>query len=700
MRKTGGVPLVKWGCIVTCFLPPCGGVILLEMDSLRSEEVLGGSVSNALYDRQLRLWGLDGQRALSRAHVVALGATSTLTEALKSIVLTGIRMVTLVDDRSVSNEDLATNFFLEHADVGHPLADSVMTHLCALNEDCEGRALRMSPSVWAARFVAEVETNPSASGAPLVGDLGGHVVANEAAGKGGLAVLSLLLVGTDCGDLSPVTPFVQAARRCNVPVVCAVTMGLVGYVQPWSRDRVCIHTCHDALTAVRDLRIFNPFPALKTWFDAHDPDDCQRFRVGDPDALSAHSYLPSIAILNHAYRIWVMSKRRQEPSVERTAAEPPPANTGDNPPDSILPPLSPAAYAEIRSIISGMIRRISPPQESFMEALEQCRPILNRPYCGLPPPLQALFADTRCTDPARHALQEYRHPDDPRLRRDGNCCTRRSLLEMLLREDVIVWFALRAVHHFYEQEGVLPFCGFVPDFTTTTVWFRQLSQIYETKHHEDVCRITELTLSLVQTYVLPLLPQTQHDVAETLRAWVHGLARDLVKNIWSVCLVQLLPLPGTEDPVAWRRHQAQRARRALRSLSDPTDRCSARSAYLSVGLVALHQLPPRERCGHDDCSLPVARDLFSAVEALLSDSVPEEDEEPEASGAWWEPHRHGLHQCCHEILRFGSTELASVAATVGALAAQECIKLIQRQRVPAHQLILYNGLDNQFFLME
>jgi len=250
------------------------------------------------------------------------------------------------------------------------------------------------------------------------------------------------------------------------------------------------------------------------------------------------------------------------------------------------------------------------------------------------------------------------------------------------------------------SKGVLPFCGFVPDFTTTTVWFRQLSQIYETKHHEDVCRITELTLSLVQTYVLPLLPQTQHDVAETLRAWVHGLARDLVKNIWSVCLVQLLPLPGTEDPVAWRRHQAQRARRALRSLSDPTDRCSARSAYLSVGLVALHQLPPRERCGHDDCSLPVARDLFSAVEALLSDSVPEEDEEPEASGAWWEPHRHGLHQCCHEILRFGSTELASVAATVGALAAQECIKLIQRQRVPAHQLILYNGLDNQFFLME
>jgi len=246
----------------------------------------------------------------------------------------------------------------------------------------------------------------------------------------------------------------------------------------------------------------------------------------------------------------------------------------------------------------------------------------------------------------------------------------------------------------------LPFCGFVPDFTTTTEWFRQLSQIYETKHREDVLRVTELTLSLVHTYVFPLVPHTQQDVAETLRSWVYGLAKDLVKNIWSVCLVQFLPLHGTEDPVAWRRHQAQRARRALRSVSDHTDRCSARSAYFSVGLVALHQLPPRRRNGHDDCSPPEARDLFSSVEALLSESVPEEDEEPEASAAWWEPHRHGLHQCCHEIVRFGSTEVASVAATVGALAAQESIKLIQRQRVPAHQLIVYNGLDNQFFLME
>ena len=41
------------------------------------------------YDRQLRLWGPDGQEALEHAHIALFGATATGCETLKNLVLPG-----------------------------------------------------------------------------------------------------------------------------------------------------------------------------------------------------------------------------------------------------------------------------------------------------------------------------------------------------------------------------------------------------------------------------------------------------------------------------------------------------------------------------------------------------------------------------------------------------------------------------------
>ena len=58
------------------------------------------------YDRQLRIWGEQGQSRLESARVCLLLCGPTGTEALKNLVLGGIAAFTLVDGGKVTRADL------------------------------------------------------------------------------------------------------------------------------------------------------------------------------------------------------------------------------------------------------------------------------------------------------------------------------------------------------------------------------------------------------------------------------------------------------------------------------------------------------------------------------------------------------------------------------------------------------------------
>ncbi|KAK8477102.1 hypothetical protein V6N13_061248 [Hibiscus sabdariffa] len=66
----------------------------------------------ALYDRQIRVWGADAQRRLSKSHILIYGMTGTVAEFCKNIVLAGVGSVTLVDERVVAEESLSANFLI------------------------------------------------------------------------------------------------------------------------------------------------------------------------------------------------------------------------------------------------------------------------------------------------------------------------------------------------------------------------------------------------------------------------------------------------------------------------------------------------------------------------------------------------------------------------------------------------------------
>ncbi|PAN42527.1 hypothetical protein PAHAL_8G163000 [Panicum hallii] len=66
----------------------------------------------ALYDRQIRVWGVDAQKRLSKAHVLVCGMNGTTIEFCKNIVLAGVGSLSLIDDHMVTEDDLNANFLI------------------------------------------------------------------------------------------------------------------------------------------------------------------------------------------------------------------------------------------------------------------------------------------------------------------------------------------------------------------------------------------------------------------------------------------------------------------------------------------------------------------------------------------------------------------------------------------------------------
>jgi ubiquitin-like 1-activating enzyme E1 A len=68
----------------------------------------------AVYDRQLRVWGVEAQRRLGRSSFFVAGLTGLSAEACKNVVLAGIGSVTLFDDGALAKDAHPGNF-LAHA---------------------------------------------------------------------------------------------------------------------------------------------------------------------------------------------------------------------------------------------------------------------------------------------------------------------------------------------------------------------------------------------------------------------------------------------------------------------------------------------------------------------------------------------------------------------------------------------------------
>lgn len=116
-------------------IPPNQQVMGLNGSEV-TQQANGNSLSAddiALYDRQLRLWGMEAQQKIQSANIVLITMKALANEIAKNLVLAGIGSLTVVDDQVVTEADLGAQFFLTEEDIGQNRAQAAASRIQKLN---------------------------------------------------------------------------------------------------------------------------------------------------------------------------------------------------------------------------------------------------------------------------------------------------------------------------------------------------------------------------------------------------------------------------------------------------------------------------------------------------------------------------------------------------------------------------------------
>ena len=89
----------------------------------------------ALYDRQIRLWGMAAQLNMRNARVLLINLGSIGAEVAKNIVLSGIGHLCILDDggHTVDEHDLRSSFLFSREDLGKSRLEACKARIHALN---------------------------------------------------------------------------------------------------------------------------------------------------------------------------------------------------------------------------------------------------------------------------------------------------------------------------------------------------------------------------------------------------------------------------------------------------------------------------------------------------------------------------------------------------------------------------------------
>ena len=72
----------------------------------------------ALYDRQLRLWGIEAQNRMRKSNILVITMKALGNEVAKNLVLAGIGSLTVLDPDVVTQSDVTSQFLVTEADIG------------------------------------------------------------------------------------------------------------------------------------------------------------------------------------------------------------------------------------------------------------------------------------------------------------------------------------------------------------------------------------------------------------------------------------------------------------------------------------------------------------------------------------------------------------------------------------------------------
>ena len=230
------------------------------------------------YDRQLRLWGDHGQRALESVHICLINASATGTEILKNLVLPGIGSFTIVDRKNVCETDLGSNFFVTPDAIGKSRAKIAVELLVELNSEVRGDCIEDdfdSVLTMNADFFQRFSL----------------VIATE------LPEAGLLRLA-------------QALWKSSTPLLVARAYGLLGYIRIAFPQHEVIEAHPDNFH--EDLRLDCPFPGLIAYMDKVDLEMCD---------TTKHGNVPYLAVLFKYLQKWKEAHNGEIPKNYREKKE-------------------------------------------------------------------------------------------------------------------------------------------------------------------------------------------------------------------------------------------------------------------------------------------------------------------------------------------------------------------------------------------
>ncbi|MCJ1427585.1 hypothetical protein MMC29_005488 [Sticta canariensis] len=87
----------------------------------------------ALYDRQIRLWGVKAQEKLRTANILLINMRALANEIAKNLVLAGVGSIRIVDSETVVDDDLGSQFFVSDQHLGMNRAEAAAPQIRKLN---------------------------------------------------------------------------------------------------------------------------------------------------------------------------------------------------------------------------------------------------------------------------------------------------------------------------------------------------------------------------------------------------------------------------------------------------------------------------------------------------------------------------------------------------------------------------------------
>eukprot|EP00578_Thalassiosira_sp_NH16_P028553 CAMPEP_0181083262 /NCGR_PEP_ID=MMETSP1071-20121207/4066_1 /TAXON_ID=35127 /ORGANISM="Thalassiosira sp., Strain NH16" /LENGTH=654 /DNA_ID=CAMNT_0023164913 /DNA_START=17 /DNA_END=1982 /DNA_ORIENTATION=+ len=639
------------------------------------------------YDRQLRLWGASGQRALGSTLVVLVGSSACGTETLKNLVLPGVGSILVVDDDdavvgngSSANGDVkaspelndsllkftspSSNFFLpppsnqDDSDSKLSNAARACALLSELNPDVDGYH-RTVPSLEGVDYNAFLKTlmdNPPTS--------------DKAA-----APKQILVIAAD--QPSSVTLALSHACHVNsIPLMIARSYGLLGYVRIQTASPY--HAIIEAKPAHRipDLR-------LSAWplFDGLESAASSVKNLDEIEDSKEHSHVPFVVILLQALEKW-----------RGTASAPTPSG------DPSKRPRNPDTFAEkeaFRKEVREMSKNISN-EVNFEEAMREAH---------------LVWVDGRISEDVKIVLERL----DEESFFSAAIQTEMEVEGVSISPKIpsrVMHFQLLALalkRFLKENDNYPPLEGTIPDMTSDTARFVALQEAYKQQAGKDQSALAEMVNSILEECrrrsngcdlrvtmptndeILTFCKNARYlRILETRPFYAEYKLQDPTSPILSTLdkTLSSLDMPNFDTIQSDARDDLTMA------TLDPYETDPVHTPMLWwIALRACDAFYDRHQHypGKHDQELALEADANEVYKCMVQIT-----------------NNMGLSECdlikehlldqtkgkelAREVVRYDEGEIHNIAAVVGGVASQEAVKLITGQYVPFDDTYVYNGI--------